>query len=179
MLLNRSHLLDGVSETFEGNSSLQCWEKKENDHILYVFSIYFPTEELLTIHWEEAKKYIAAYVQGLLLEKSVERWNLYLFFLVGETVDSQLQYVIEQDKYSTRKVVWDEVGDCPNDDGIVKIISEALFLLDIESMNNCDSDDISSILKTSHSAVFDFLEAHRNDNTKDIFDKMTRLLGQK
>ena len=178
MLLTKSKLLEKASEKFENNDTLQCWEKEEYEHQLYVFSIYLPNQQALSIQWEETKKYIAAYVQGLLLDKSVERWNLYLFFLVGDTVDVQLQYTIEQDKYSTRKVVLDAVGAQPSDDYIIKVITDTLFLLDIESLTIAKTVNIESILKNKHAAAFDFMTTHRDDNSKEAFDEMTRQLGQ-
>ena len=90
-----------------------------------------------------------------------------------------MQYTIEQDKYSTRKVVLDEVGTQPIDDDIVKMISETLFLLEIESVAISKTDNIDRILKSKHSTVFDFMATHGADNTKDVFDEMTRQLGQK
>lgn len=178
MLLAKSNLLEKASEKFDENNSLKCWVKQERGHQLYVFSVYFPNQETLSVQWVDAKQYIAAYVQGLLLDKAVERWNLYLFFLVGETVDSQLQYVIEQDKYSTRKIVLDEVGDHLNDKNISNMISETLFLLEIKADSINDTDNIDDILKSKHSEVFDFIATHRDENTKDVFDEMTKKLGQ-
>ena len=178
MSLSKSDLLDRAEEKFESNDTLQCWVKQEHDHQLYVFSIYFINQHALSLQWEEAKKYIAAYVQGLLLDKSVERWNLYLFFLVGESVDTNVQYTIEQDKYSTRKIVFGDVGTHPSDDDIVNLIMDTLFLLDIETVTTAKTDDINNILKSKHPAVYDFMTTHGSDKTQDVFDEMTKLLGK-
>jgi DNA repair exonuclease SbcCD ATPase subunit len=132
MLLKKSKLLDKTEESYE-KPLLNCWEKKENHHLLYVFSVYIENQQELKANWKKVKNYIATYVQGLLLEKAVERWNLYIVFFVKNEIDNELKYKIEQDKFSTRKIVLDNMQKEFSEEEIMDKVEDLIFRLDIDN----------------------------------------------
>lgn len=69
----------------------------------YVFFVEI-TNSVLSESWEEISDFIALYFQNDLTSE-FERWNIYLFFLVPEEIDQDLKYKIENDTFSSRKIL--------------------------------------------------------------------------
>lgn len=68
------------------------------------FFVNVPTKELLKDQWESVSQFVAGNFQsGLDDEFSV--WNVYLFFITPDMVSDELKYVIENDTFSSRKIV--------------------------------------------------------------------------
>lgn len=69
----------------------------------------FKDESQLTSNWEKITNSIALNYQRH-LETDFEKWNLYLFFLVPQasSLNIDLKYNIENNTFSSRKVVEDE-----------------------------------------------------------------------
>tara|TARA_Y100001933_G_scaffold183498_1_gene182348 strand:+ start:201 stop:656 length:456 start_codon:yes stop_codon:yes gene_type:complete len=65
---------------------------------------FFQTEELLLKEWNDLTNAVAMEIQSV-SSTSIEIWNIYIVFLVGEKVSDQLKNLIEQDKFSARKIV--------------------------------------------------------------------------
>jgi len=99
-----------------------------------VFSFLFDSETLLNEKWRTMTKSIAAYYQAEFEgeEKAFERWNIYILFLVKESVSAQLMHKIENDKFSSRKIVRDNIGDTDTMDVIRRMIDENIINSDLE-----------------------------------------------
>lgn len=130
MPLNKAnHIIESLQEkdkniTFE---NFECWTKKENDYNIYIFSIQLEdNSELLKVH-EELRDYIAIYFQSQLLEKNVERWNIYQFFFIKDKIDEVTKQLVEQDKFSTRKIIRDGFKKEISDEEIISQINDELF----------------------------------------------------
>ncbi|MCT4072224.1 hypothetical protein HZP85_06045 [Elizabethkingia anophelis] len=148
MPLNKAnHIITSLKEkddsiTFEG---LECWIKEEKEYNIYIFSIQFSDkDELLKVH-EELRDYIAIYFQSQLLEKNVERWNIYQFFFIKDKIDEVTKQLIEQDKFSTRKIIHDDLEKELSDDEVISIIDEELFNFTI-SRRSLASDSVDTFL---------------------------------
>ena len=92
---------DGLYDTVELWSATLGNEKEYNCH---AFIVRLPTETYLSLNWELYRNDIATCFQAD-LSKEIEIWNIYLFFIIDGPVSRNLKYKIEQDRYSTRKVV--------------------------------------------------------------------------
>lgn len=155
MQLNRANLIiESLQKrdeiiTFE---NLTCWEYKEDNYSLYMFSIQLKNQDdLLKIH-EELRDYIAIYFQSQILEKDIERWNIYQFFFIQEKVDDNTKQKIEQDKFSTRKIIHDNKQKELLDEEIKKLINQELFDFEIKKRET-KKDTVDSYLKKDHSTV--------------------------
>lgn len=96
---------------------LQCWIKEEGTYNIHVFSILVDNEDQLKAIQANVRDYIAIYFQGQILKDEVERWNIYQVFFCKEPIkENVLKMSIEQDKFATRKLIFDE--------GIAENISE-------------------------------------------------------
>lgn len=160
MQLNKvNHIIQSLKEKDETLSfeNLTCWEYKEDNYSLYIFAIQLKNQdELLKVH-EELRDYIAIYFQSQILEKDIERWNIYQFFFIQGKVDENTKQKIEQDKFSTRKIIHDDKQKELLDEDIEKLINQELFDFEIENRET-KKDSIDSFLKKNHSSVLSLID---------------------
>lgn len=179
MPLNRAdHIIQSLKEKDETISvdKLTCWEFKEHNYSLYIFSIELKDQdELLKIH-EELRDYIAIYFQSQFLDKDVERWNIYQFFFIKEKVDDTTKQLIEQDKFSTRKIIHDNLQKELTDDDIKIIINQKLFDFKIEK-RIINRDSIESFLNKDHSSVLLLIDEIGNEKMSDSIELILTSLG--
>tara|TARA_R110002012_G_scaffold172983_1_gene337797 strand:- start:2866 stop:3396 length:531 start_codon:yes stop_codon:yes gene_type:complete len=66
-----------------------------------------PNEKYLAENWKSVTNSVALNYQNY-LQTSFEKWNIYLFFLMSQTLeDMNLKYTIENNTFSSRKIVED------------------------------------------------------------------------
>ena len=70
----------------------------------YAFFIHFETEEILSKEWSEIRNFIAYKFQAN-VDDEFCKWNIYLFFLLPSSISLDIKYRIENDTFSSRKVV--------------------------------------------------------------------------
>ena len=75
--------------------------EKGSAHALLIKTI---NAESLKADWIKISNFIALNFQNK-LENDFERWNIYLFFLVHNEVSNEVKYQIENDTFSSRKIV--------------------------------------------------------------------------
>ncbi len=100
-------------------------EKAIKPYDLLVFFIAVKTIQELEKVWESLSNEIALIIQSD-LEKTIELWNVYIFYFVGQSIDDDesktLKFYIENDTYSARKIVIDNSSD-----NYEKVISDKLL----------------------------------------------------
>lgn len=70
----------------------------------HCFFAGFSDESLLKSSWAKISNYLAVKYQSK-LETEFERWNVYLFILTDQQIDDALKYHIENDTFSSRKII--------------------------------------------------------------------------
>lgn len=121
-------VLKNRSEVFS-QFKIDSWVKTQQNYDINLFTILLDDNNQLSECWEILTNNIAVHFQSL-LEKDIEIWNIYVLFVVKGIVDKGLKYKIEQDKYSTRKIVYDNFEVTKNGDydlAIQNIIDNKLF----------------------------------------------------
>jgi hypothetical protein len=110
-----------------------------------VFSFFFETENLLNDNWEAVTNSIGSYYQSYFEseEQEFERWNIYILFLVKESVRIQLKYKIENDKFSCRKIVQDKITQNLNEDLIHQLIDKYIINDDLDCSILANSETIN------------------------------------
>ncbi len=98
-------LLNDLKEEFDGISF--SYEEVNYQGKLPCFFIEIDNDKLAET-WMKISDVIAINYQSR-LENEFSRWNIYLFFLVKETVVNELKYLIENDTFSSRKIVVDKL----------------------------------------------------------------------
>ncbi len=79
---------------------------------------------LLNEVWKEMRNFIAIKFQNNLLIE-FDRWNVYIFYILSNSLDNDLKYQIENDTFSSRKIVLDGETD------FTKIIEKHILNSDI------------------------------------------------
>ena len=111
------------------NGKLGLWKNSESGFNIYIFSIIFKNNQEILDTWNNISKDIALHFQSNLKIKisNIERWNIYIFYLIEGIVEKQLIYTIENDKFSARKIVVDNLKKKTDMKDIREIIRHKLF----------------------------------------------------
>jgi len=74
-------------------------------------AFFIEIEDSISIsYWKEMRNFIAIEFQNTLFNE-FERWNIYLFYNVSSTISNELKYQIENDTFSSRKIVIEGKSD--------------------------------------------------------------------
>lgn len=125
--------------------NLKSYQKNDNGVNITIFHMNLLYGDKLCSLWGEINSEIALYFQTE-LEKPIDRWNIYLVFISSEIIESDLKYIIEQDKYCTRKIIYDGV-EIDKEENMEKYIDKKLFELEFKS-NLVNSNKKISIKKS-------------------------------
>lgn len=89
-----------------------------------VFALSFNTSKELAENWEKINLAVAGYYQAELDDAAdFQRWNIYIFYLCQEPVAVGLKYKIQNDKFSSRKIVVEEYNRKLTKKGIDELIA--------------------------------------------------------
>ena len=137
-----------------------------------VFSFFFESEADLTDKWESITSSIAVNYQSEFEDEELEfeRWNIYILFVVKGRVGSQLKYKIENDKFSSRKIIQDNFEEALNPDSISELIQKHIVHIDLNK-SVIDNNDISDAIPSysSNSTVYKLIESYlSNDSGKRV-----------
>lgn len=132
---------------------LQCWVKPQDQYNIHIFSIQLKNEaELLEVK-DDLRDYLGIYFQSQTLEKDIERWNIYQVFFVEESISKDLKQQIEQDKFATRKLVFDNLGCVLNDEEIGQKINSEIFKFEL-TLNKTTSNSLIDSLGKEDANLF-------------------------
>jgi hypothetical protein len=162
--------------------SVSGWSKQYENFELHVFSAVFETDEILNKFWQPLNDRIAVSFQPK-LEKEIEAWNIYLIFLIKNPVSKKVKYKIEQDKFSCRKLVFDNFNEeewgklNEIEDAIPLFISERLFDIKLVKSSITSELTLQEVLVDSHSNLLSIINADIDKvNHKLVFDKFLKTL---
>ena len=147
-----------------------------NEGLIHVFFIEIASKDSLENNWRKISNFIALNFQNN-LENEFERWNLYLFFLQAQGISNDLKYQIENDTFSSRKIIIDYVTD---QDSIISrhILNDNLNIIK-ESANLADDGFQPNKL------IWDLLQGKKLKNIRETseaertFDQLVRAIKEK
>jgi len=177
--MNKSIVLELEENSNYKLENLLCWEKKENEFSFYIFSIQVKDNTFLREEWKKVNNIIATYFQSNLI-KSIELWNIYLFFFLETEVEKSLKYEIEQDKFCSRKIIIDCNRKKLTDDELMRSINNQLFNLKIieKKDNHEDISLAAKIVKDSNAHLIelinDFINEGNQREKKEIIQSYLR-----
>ena len=120
-------------------------KQKAEDYFIHIICCQFTDVESLKMNWKELVNNVSEVVQKR-LNDLIEIYNVYIVFFQPQVEDSVV-YNIEQNKYSSRKIVLRK--EMPDDKTkLEQIISSKLFDLKIEKENSeqcCFTDSMDFI----------------------------------
>jgi len=151
-----------------------------------VFTFTFESENDLHENWKGITNSIATYYQADFEgeETTFERWNIYIFFLVKEPVGLRLKYRIENNKFSSRKIVEDNVSTVIHEDLIHQLIHEYIINDDINitasekrvtvdrQFNYARFSEIYEIIDNSHLRVLG--KKQYNDEIENLYQQIIK-----
>lgn len=135
--------------------------------------------------WREINSFIAAkYLR--VCENNFERWNTYLLFVCAEEIPKNIQYEIENNKFSMRKIVAKDniQSDFLNTYEIESIINERILSSNVKltqmkstSISKLQISDITNRLLDAQ-MIFDSSQVSRDNNrAKWLNTELERISG--
>lgn len=117
--------------------------------------VNFIDDTVLRNQWKELNSYLTAKFIPT-VKDDYSKWNFYVFYLSNETVEKQLKYEIENNKFSSRKIVIQKVNS---------ITEKEINLLISEHITN---DNIQIGVEKKQSIKF-----KKNTSLSKIIDKLS------
>lgn len=177
MLYKSDEAVNNLTKSDNRNSfkNVECWIRREQDYNLYVFSVLLENELELESMWVKLTNAIAVFFQSN-LEKEIEMWNIYILFLVRGKVSRDLKYKIEQDKYSTRKIVLDNIDNNTNfqNGNYEKLIESRLFIFELpKEEKDSDKNNISllDVIYENNIKLYNIITNYSGDKPATQFIK--------
>jgi hypothetical protein len=122
--------------------------------------------------WKEMRNFLAIKFQNT-LSNEFERWNIYLFYIVNSSIGEDLKYQIENDTFSSRKIVIEGNSD------VTKIIDEHILNSDIKIESSEVSDRVFTPNPLIFNEVFDIEAKLRvTDSLKEAHSKILNKLKE-
>lgn len=152
----------------------------EYDEIEYggkvpVFYIHVKDEEdVLAQNWAKITDFIAVHFQTALIEEFAV-WNIYLFFITKKNITKELRFKIENDTFSSRKIVIED--DMSN----AEIINEHILNVDLAIEGRLINNPPSTFIKDKTLSQFlNKLESDRKKTQKheDVFEQILSQIKQ-
>lgn len=178
MFLKKSDVIERIKHESCNNSFdlVECRVKPEPNYNVYIFSMVLKDQNELMDNWKEISGDIAIHFQGE-LDRDIEIWNIYILFLVQGNVENDKRYLVEQNKYSSRKLVIDKVETPLDEEKIDNIINDKLFNVNVESVLNVSSsnDSISSTLESMYGNLLKVIKDGSQEKPSVLFTKYLEL----
>ncbi|MEF7658506.1 ABC-three component system middle component 1 [Bacillus thuringiensis] len=178
MFLNKPDIIEMIKKESGNNlfDLVECRIKSEKLYNVYIFTMILDSQDELMNTWEDISSDIAFYFQGG-LESEIEIWNIYVLFLVQGSVDGKIRYFVEQNKYSSRKLVIEGVTRPITGEDIESIINEKLFYVRIPSVSSMDdsAETISNTLENNYKKIFKIIN-HSEEKPSVLFTKYLELV---
>ena len=147
-----------------------------------VFSFFFESEADLNDKWESVTSSIAVNYQSEFEEDEheFERWNIYIFFLVEGSVSDQLKYKIENDKFSSRKIVQDNIDEALYPDSISELIKKNIVNSDLNK-SILDENNASAKIPdySSNSVIYRLVDDYHLNNSRRRAERGAHFVARK
>lgn len=172
-----SYLTEALLSDIKNEFSDISFEYREIDFggTIPAFFIKIENEEKLAAKWKAITEFIAIHFQSS-LRNEFSVWNIYLFFILENEIRNDLKYTIENDTFSSRKIIINPL------EGIDSIINEHI------KNNNIDIQSaiaIEEIVFEANSDIWKILGefSHKkriSDDIKNGHNKIINIIkGQK
>jgi hypothetical protein len=146
--------LDFIKEQLQiENFEIICFKKYLCNYEVNIICCHFENKETLKEYWCQVVDYVAINIQAE-LSKVIELFNVYIIFFCNG-VDEDLIYTIEQDKYSSRKIVINDKM-ASNIESLKSMIEERIIKFEFEKVES--NRMIEKWLKSYDESFYNFLK---------------------
>jgi hypothetical protein len=155
------------------------WRVNVKSHVI---SVCIDNVADLELKWEKIDSSVAAIYQSK-FEDDFERWNLYLIFFVKECVPKVLKYKIDNDKFSSRKIVRDNfefIAKQSQNNKIENYIREKILEVEIAEKNREKSASEEKDNFSIPTEILDIIEKYKpkQGNTQQEKDNRREALAE-
>ncbi|MCP1623625.1 ABC-three component system middle component 1 [Pseudomonas nitroreducens] len=163
-----------LSEAFR-EFSWSLYKAKIGESFISSFIFLIDSEENLEQNWRYISTRIAALYQSALMD-DYSAWNIYLIFRCESKLSRALQYEIENDKFSMRKIVYSEAPRLLQSN-VVELLNSEILGASLESQLLRNLPDISDRERSGLQELFDEFGAVPTDNKIESKNKREELLS--
>lgn len=166
-LYENKQLMDNLKIKVNNDSlkNVRMFEREMNDYKISIFIVETDTINQLSKEWLVVSEALAYNYQSECLKKSIEIWNVYIFFLLKEKPPLDLKFTIENNKFSSRKFVMHQKNQSINE-----VINNKLFSLvykkDKANSHRHKIENMREFIKIKDK---DLAEALYSDENKKIY----------
>lgn len=142
--------------------------------IVPIIFVRFSSIDALAKTWKDFNSYVAAEYMALIKDE-FSKWNFYIFYLSNKPVEKQLKYEIENNKFSSRKIVIENANSITEKE-INLLISKHITN---DNMQIGVENKQSSVFKkkTSLSKILDKLNLNKknDDDLEEALDSIEKI----
>ena len=171
-------VLKGLSERFE-NLLFKFLEQNIGVKIS-VFLVHGSSSDLeQDNNWRIISEEIALKFQSK-LESKDDKWNLYIIFTCSDKIDKDLKAKIENNKFSSRKIVEDENINKLTDEIVNKLIVKHITNTDLVEVVNNTKENIEKKYKPKNTVIWDLIPKgesvlRNKDLQKQIIEQLKKV----
>lgn len=174
IIKNNINELINIDDDFLKNN-VQCFQyiPVKGLYNFYVFTCDFESENELIKVYSIINDIIAYDFQRKLL-KDIEKWNLYLFLFVKDKISEEGKALVEQNKYATRKLVFDNTMTGLSFEKKEELIINKLFDLNVtdkRSKRNEEHKGVQHIIEQEDPILLKTIEDFKRIKGKRINEK--------
>lgn len=142
------------------------------EYKLNIICCSFDNEQDLKDYWRIIVDNVALYIQSK-LEKVIELYNVYIIFFIDD-INEELLYIIEQDKYSSRKIIIKKAMP-ESEEKLKSVVNKRLFYFNIEKAVNNFS--ILEILNNCEKEFYEYIDSRdllKDENIDEIVNILNK-----
>lgn len=168
----KNDIIEILKQLFPDNEIIL--EKVNYCGSISVFIVSIKESSELEKIWSKVSSAIAAYYQSF-LENDFEKWNIYVIYKCEEPINVSLTYKIENDKFSSRKIVHTITGKENLDLINNLIVSNYITNKDLSISNNTRQNSSKYI---SDSVLWQFISKGKIKPTRNSIKEVEFVLEQ-
>lgn len=177
MSFSKVNISDDLKELYKEAISLY-----KNDNYWKINVLIFQSDyENLKLKWENVSSAVSmCYQADIKDENEFEKWNLYIIYVCYDKVDKELKAKIENNKFSSRKIVEDNQIDKLTDEVVNKLIIKHITNTDLVDIVNDTRENIQKVYEPKNTEIWNLIPkdeyiTRKKELQNDIIEQLKKL----
>ncbi len=154
MSFSKVDICEDLKEIYKDAISLY---KNDDDWKINVL-VFQTNYENLKLKWNNVSSAVSmCYQADVNDENEFEKWNLYIIYACSDKVDKELKAKIENDKFSSRKIVEDNQTEKLSDEIVNKLIIKNITNTDLIDIVNNTEENIEKSYQPKNTVIWDLI----------------------
>jgi hypothetical protein len=154
MNFSKVNICEDLKEIYKEAISLYNNDDSWKMNVLIFQSDY----ENLKLKWNNVSSAVSmCYQADVNDENEFEKWNLYIIYVCSEKVDKELKAQIENNKFSSRKIIADNQTEKLTDDIVNDLIIKNITNTDLVEAVNNTKENIEKKYNPKNTAIWDLI----------------------